>query len=154
VAACLWVIALERLEVERTGVVPDDTTIAESFAVALDRLDPTTIDECWSDYRVKPALWRSAPPEPAALASLAEQASVWLGTPADMAAVLAAAGAPTRFSQLDPPVEPDTARWAVANAHLLRSRFTILDLVVFTGGNLDRLVDDALDLAAQVGGGL
>ena len=35
----------------------------------------------------------------------------------------------------------------------LRSRFTILDLVVFTGGNLDSVVDDALDLAAEAGRG-
>lgn len=154
VAACMWELALDRLDVEGAAAIPDDAAIAGSLAVALTRLDPGTIDECWSEYRVKPALWRAGPPDPAALASLPEQASSWLGAPAEMAAVLAAAGAPTRFSELDPPVDANTARWAVANAHLLRSRFTILDLVVFTGGNPGQLVGDALDRAAELGGGL
>ena len=154
VAACLWEVALASLDLERTFAVPDDVDLAGSLADALIRLDPGTIEECWSEYRVKPALWREAPPGPAALASLAGRASVWLGTPGEIVGVLKAAGAPTRFSDLDPPVDRDTARWAVANAHLLRSRFTILDLVVFMGGKLDRVVDDALDLAAEAGGGV
>lgn len=154
VAACLWEVALAGLDLERMTSIPDDTALAGSMVAALTRLDAGTIDECWSDYRVKPALWRAAPPDPAALASLAERASEWLGAPAEMTAVLAAAGAPTRFSQLDPAVDADTARWAVANAHLLRSRFTILDLVLFTGGNLRQVVDDALNRAEEVGGGL
>lgn len=154
VAACLWEVALASVDLEQMTPLPSDAALAESIAAALTRLDPGTIDECWSEYRVKPALWRAAPPDPEALASLANRASRWLGAPADMAAVLAAAGAPTSFSQLDPAVDPDTARWAVANAHLLRSRFTILDLVVFTGGNLRQVVADALDRADEVGGGL
>ncbi len=154
VAACIWELALDRLDAERAAGIPDDPAIAGSLVAALTRLDPETIDECWSDYKVKPALWRATPPDPAALASLPEQASLWLGAPAEMTAVLAAAGAPTRFSELDPPVDANTARWAVANAHLLRSRFTILDLVVFTGGNSEQLVGDALDRAAELGGGL
>ena len=154
VAACLWEIALERLDPERVAGIPDDAALAGSLADALDRLDSETVDECWSDYRVKPALWRASPPDPANLASMAGATSQWLGAPADVAAVLATAGAPTRFSQLDPPVDAETAKWAVANAHLLRGRFTILDLVVFTGGNVSQMVDDAFDLAAEVGGGL
>ena len=153
-AACLWEIALARIDFERTVGTPNDAALAGSLADALDRLDSETIDECWSEYRVKPALWRTTPPDPTALASLPGLAQDWLGTPTEVAAVLAAAGAPTRFSQLDPPVDSETARWAVTNAHLLRSRFTILDLVVFTGANLPELVDDAFDRAAEVGGGL
>ena len=154
VAACIWEIALDRLDVERVAGIPDDAAIAGSLAAALNRLDPEAIDECWADYRVKPAHWRTRPPDPEALDSLPEQASLWLGAPAEMAGVLGAAGAPTRFSELDPPIDANTARWAVANAHLLRSRFTILDLVVFTGGDPGQLVDDAIDRAGEVGGGL
>ena len=154
VAACLWEVALESLDVERTTFIADDPSLAASLAENLDRLDPRTIDECWADYRVKPELWRAAPPGPGALAALTKPASAWLATPLEIVEVLAAAGAPIRFSELDPAIDGDTARWAVANAHLLRSRFTILDLMVFTGGNLEDVVDDALDRAAKVGGGL
>ena len=154
VAACLWEVALAGLDLERMTRIPDDAVMADSVAAALTRLEPGTVDECWTEYRVKPALWRATPPDPESLAVLAQQTSRWLGAPAEMAAVLAAAGAPTRFSELDPAVDSDTARWAITNAHLLRGRFTILDLVVFTGGNLKQVVADALDRAEEVGGGL
>ncbi len=115
---------------------------------------PDTVEECWSDYRVKPAHWRSAPPDRRSLAALADKAASLVGIAAEMSAVLAAAGAPTRFSELDPPVDPTPPAGPCANAHLLRSRFTILDLVVFTGGDLEQVVDDALAMAGEVGGGL
>ncbi len=153
VAACLWEIALARLDLERTTDIPDDGVLAEALTVGLDRLGSETIDECWSEYRVKPTIWRTAPPGAEALASLAEEAPRWLGTPSEMAAVLAAAGAPTRFSELDPPIDRDTATWAVANAHFLRGRFTVLDLVLFTGGNIRTVVEDAFERAAEAGGG-
>lgn len=154
VAACLWEFALAGLDLERTTDIPDDGVLAEALTVGLTRLGPETIDECWSEYKVKPTIWRAAPPDAEALASLAEEAPRWLGNPSEMAAVLAAAGAPTRFSELDPPIDRDTARWTVANAHFLRGRFTILDLMLFTGGNLRKVVDDAFERAAEAGGGL
>ncbi|MGI8517263.1 MAG: iron-containing alcohol dehydrogenase [Acidimicrobiia bacterium] len=153
VAACLWEVALDSLNVD-SGVIPDDRILAESLTGALTRLGAAAVEECWSDYRVKPAHWRSTPPDWRTLAMIRDEAGAWSGSPAEMSAALAKAGAPTRFSDLDPPVDPATARWAVLNAHLLRSRFTILDLVVFTGGDIAQVVDDALAKASEVGGGL
>lgn len=152
VAACLWEVALVDLDIDENLSIPDDGTLAESVTAALDRLGAATVEECWSDYRAKPAHWRSATPDPLTLATIGEQARTWLGKPAEMCAVLAEAGAPTHFSDLG--IDLDTARWAVANAHLLRSRFTILDLVVFIGGDVAQVVDDALAMASAVGGGL
>lgn len=154
VAACLWEVALVGLDLESGFSIPDDRILAEILSTAFTRLGAATVEECWSDYRVKPAHWRSAPPDRRSLATIGDQAMAWLGTPAEMSAVLVAAGAPTRFSDLDPPIDPATARWAVVNAHLLRSRFTILDLVLFTGGDVAQVVDDALARASEVGGGL
>lgn len=153
VAACLWEVALDGLNVE-SGLVPEDHILAEILSGALSRLDAAVVEECWSDYRVKPAHWRSAPPDRRTLAMVRDEAGAWSGSPAEMSAALAKAGAPTRFSGLDPPVDPATARWAVLNAHLLRSRFTILDLVMFTGGDIEQVVDEALAKASEVGGGL
>ena len=49
---------------------------------------------------------------------------------------------------------PDTARWAVSAAHLLRDRFGVLDLVDLTGRWTDADVDRVLARAAAAGGGL
>ncbi len=154
VAAGLWEVALDRLDLDTDFSIPDDRVLAEGLTSALSRLGTDTVDECWSDYRVKPEHWRNSPPGRRSLAAIAGQAGEWLGSASEMSAVLAAAGAPTRFSDLDPPVDPETAGWAVLNAHLLRSRFTILDLVTFTGGDVGQVVDDALAMAREAGGGL
>ena len=151
VAACVWEVALADLDLDRSFSIPNDRELSESLSAALDRLDAATVAECWSDYQTKPTHWRATAAGERTLHTISEEASVWLGKPAEMSAVLAAAGAPTRFSDLD--IDADTARWAVANAHLLRSRFTILDLVLFTGGDVGRVVDDAFARAGEVGGG-
>jgi len=52
---------------------------------------------------------------------------------ASLAAGLVAAGAAARFADLDPTVDPATARWAVANCHLMRNRFTVVDLLDLLG---------------------
>ena len=154
VAACLWEVALDSLDLDADFSIPDDRVLAKRLTSALSRLGTATVDECWSEYRVKPDHWRNSPPDRRSLAAIVDDAGAWLGSVSEMNAVLAAAGAPTRFSDLDPPVDPATARWAVLNAHLLRSRFTILDLVMFTGGDIEQVVDDALAKASEAGGGL
>ena len=42
---------------------------------------------------------------------------------------LVAAGAPGRFAGLDPSIDDATARWAVGHCHLMRNRFTVVDLL-------------------------
>jgi glycerol-1-phosphate dehydrogenase [NAD(P)+] len=146
-------VALESLNTE-SEFIPDDAALNEMVTGAFARLGANAVNECWSDYRKKPAEWRGIAPDERNLTMIRDAAKAWVGSPAEMAAALAEAGAPTRFSDLDPPVDPATARWAVLNAHLLRSRFTILDLVMFTGGDVAQVVDDALAKASEVGGGL
>ena len=38
-----------------------------------------------------------------------------------------------RFADLDPVVDDATARWAVAHCHLMRNRFTAVDLLDLLG---------------------
>ena len=42
-------------------------------------------------------------------------------------------GAAARFAELDPSVDDATARWAVAHCHLMRNRFTVVDLLDLLG---------------------
>jgi hypothetical protein len=47
--------------------------------------------------------------------------------------MLAAAGAPLRFSELQPPVSEQEGRWAFEHAHLMRKRFSAGDLYYLLG---------------------
>ena len=64
------------------------------------------------------------------------------------------ADAPARFGELDPPVSPETARWALGNCHLMRDRFTLADLLFFAGRWDDAFIERILDRARSAGGGL
>ncbi|HET7168255.1 MAG TPA: iron-containing alcohol dehydrogenase [Candidatus Limnocylindrales bacterium] len=133
-------------------------------AAAFDRLDRTgrATEECWTDYRRKTERWSAAddvrgafaarwPEHHAALTDL-------LLAPEALVDGLRTAGAPTRFSELDPPIPPDSARWAVASCHLMRDRFTVADLVELSDGLGRRwdeaFADDLLAEAAALGAGL
>jgi glycerol-1-phosphate dehydrogenase [NAD(P)+] len=97
-------------------------------------LDPSgaMAAECWRDYERKLARWAAARPRVAQLAgdwarhdqSLAEL----LAEPERLVRALRSAGAPLRFSELEPAVGVETARWALASCHLMRERFSVADL--------------------------
>jgi glycerol-1-phosphate dehydrogenase [NAD(P)+] len=111
--------------------------------------------ECWHDYQLKLSRWRGLHGEesqldPASLAACAR----WLADPADLAAALRDGGAPARFAQLDPPVDAGTASWALANCHLMRNRFTVVDLAFLLGIWRPQDVDAILARARSLGAGL
>jgi hypothetical protein len=51
-----------------------------------------------------------------------DDAARLLEDPAVLRTALDASGAPVRMAELDPPVDADTTRWALANCHLIRAR--------------------------------
>ena len=61
-------------------------------------------------------------------------------------------GIPVR--DLDPPIPADTVRWALANCHLMRDRFSIVDLAFFLGAWGPGAPDEVLADAARLGAGL
>ena len=67
----------------------------------------------------------------AALAGVRRRAGRLLASPERLVGALRAARAPVRLTQLG--VRDSTARWAVANGHLMRDRFTVADLAFFMG---------------------
>jgi glycerol-1-phosphate dehydrogenase [NAD(P)+] len=77
-----------------------------------------------------------------------------VGDPATLAAAIERSGAPARFSELQPTVSPKVARWALRNCHLMRDRFTVLDLRFFAGTWGDEDVESVLRIAAGLGAGL
>lgn len=163
VAAALWERMIAKLS-ERTlrgaALVPSAGELESKVKAAFAEVDPTGTmgQECWSDYATKLGAWTDAQATVSDLSERWEEAVSSLRrvlvSPDEMVAALQAAGAPARFRDLDPPVAPERARWAVANCHLMRNRFTIADLAFFTGSWSDADVDEVLDRVASVGGGL
>lgn len=142
-AAAAWQILLDEFDPARAPQqipVPDAGAMAGRIRAAFGEADPSgaMAAECWSDYRQKLAAW-------------AEQQAAWTtflagweGTikqrlrqlllpPEEIARVLLAVGAPVRFSELDPAIAPEQARFAFETAHLIRKRFSVGDLLYFLG---------------------
>ncbi len=161
VAALTWRRVQRRVADQgMTLLFPAAAEMEERVHAAFDPLDPSGAmgEECWADYSVKLARWHEK-------RDLVEDfAANWtdrcraiaelLADPARIADAMKAAGAPVRFSELSPAIDSETARWSIANCHLMRDRFTIADLACFTGCWEQQDVDAILAEAAALGAGL
>jgi glycerol-1-phosphate dehydrogenase [NAD(P)+] len=146
------------LDLER--LLPDEAALEPVVREAFATIDPSggVGEECWSDYAKKLTLWRRSRGHverffgewPEHRARMLEMVL----PPERLAGALREAGAPARFGELDPPVAPGVARWALANCHLMRNRFTLADLLFFAGWWDDAFVERMLERARSAGGGL
>jgi glycerol-1-phosphate dehydrogenase [NAD(P)+] len=136
---------------------PSDQEMRPKVRQAFASLDDSgaMAEECWRDYKRKLARWRDRHSDtdwlyPATL----EDAARWLEEPTALLAALRRSGAPTLLSQLDPPVDAETARWALTNCHLLRDRFTVVDLAFLLGvwepADVDAVLERAMTLEAEL----
>ena len=127
---------------------------------AFDWLDNThsAANECWSDYQKKLGKWHAHKEEfRAFLENFDEfkaQVAGWVKKPAYISTCMHNAGAPCRYKDLNFPVDADTVRWAITNCHLMRNRFSIIDLLHFTGIWSDAFVQMVLDRAEAIDAGL
>ncbi|HET7026368.1 MAG TPA: iron-containing alcohol dehydrogenase [Candidatus Limnocylindrales bacterium] len=161
VAAVVWRRVLATLDPERLAAAAPP---ADAVHARIDRsfgpLDASgaMAAECWADCERKLARWQSSFAVRRAAAddwpSLRAELEALVADPSRIAETLRAAGAPTRFSELDPPVEAVTARWSVSSAHLMRERFTVLDLASFALDADERFFEDVLEECAALGAGL
>jgi glycerol-1-phosphate dehydrogenase [NAD(P)+] len=161
VAAAVWEHVLDELDVQRIDVdrcFPPLEDVEAAVRVAWAGASEPLIEECRRDCAAKLERWHGCrgalraflaawPTERKRLRSLTRP-------PERIAAALRAAGAPTRFSELEPAIDPAVARWAVRNCHLMRNRLTVVDLLFYAGHWDDAAADRVLDRAAAVGGGL
>ena len=140
VAAAAWEYLLERLAAD-TGELtfPDDDALESQVSAAFSWCDPSgeKSAECWSDYRQKLVLWRSAQ---AKLSGSSDQWRAAIGslsksvpTPASLAESLVIAGAAVSPADLGDWLTDDVWRWAVSNCNFMRNRFTVVDLLFFFG---------------------
>jgi glycerol-1-phosphate dehydrogenase [NAD(P)+] len=150
---------LDRIAPADFETPPPSAEVAEELVEkAFAGIDPggAMARECWGDYQRKLAAWTVVDRAPLAdvWASLRDELAAMVRSPELIVAALIEAGAAARFSLLDPPVDAELARWAVASCHLMRDRFSVVDLAVFSGNWTIDDVDAVLERADGLGAGL
>jgi glycerol-1-phosphate dehydrogenase [NAD(P)+] len=157
-AALVWQHVRRRVrDGARLMRCPSEEQMRPAVLEAFSSLDPSgaMANECWRGYQRKLARWREQHGDadqldPAHL----DDAARLLEEPAVLRAALRRSGAPARMAQLDPPVDAPTTRWALANCHLMRDRFTVVDLACLLGIWQPADVDAVLAQAGIAGPGL
>jgi glycerol-1-phosphate dehydrogenase [NAD(P)+] len=157
-AALVWRHVRRRVQAgARLMRCPSEDQMRPAVLRALRSLDPSgaMAEECWRGYQRKLARWRERHGDadqldPAHL----DDAARLLEEPGVLRAALRRSGAPARMAQLDPPVDAPTTRWALANCHLMRDRFTVVDLACLLGVWQPADVDAVLAEAGIAGPGL
>ncbi|HEX4721766.1 MAG TPA: iron-containing alcohol dehydrogenase [Pseudonocardiaceae bacterium] len=135
--------------------LPDPDVQLARIETRFARLGDAAVFECWQSYRRK-IIWLAAHPN-----TVTDLLDHWdahaavldklLVDPDRLAAALATAGVPSRFGELDPPVDAASVHWAVANCHLMRERFGVADLADLLGVWDDDDVDGVLSPSNVVG---
>lgn len=127
---------------------------------AFDWLDDThsAAEECWADYQKKLVRWHEHREEFKRFLENFEEfkktVAPWLKKPEYIAKCMHEAKAPTRYSDLNYPVDAATVRWAITNCHLMRNRFSIIDLLHFCGVWNELFVDEIISRAEALDAGL
>jgi hypothetical protein len=106
--------------------------------------------ECWRDYGRKLALWTASESAFDALRErwddvVAPRLRQLARPAATIREILRRADHPLRFDALDPPIPPEQAHFALANAHLIRDRFVIGDLLWWLDLSGDTLAAELLN---------
>jgi glycerol-1-phosphate dehydrogenase [NAD(P)+] len=93
--------------------------------------------ECWADYSQKLEKWHAHRKDFESILkewdSIRALLEAETRSPETIRRILQAVGAPTRWSELNPPVDEKAARFAFMHASLMRKRLTLGDLLIFTG---------------------
>ena len=163
ISGLLWDYLLNEFDpqaVDLDACYPAAEEMEPRVKAAFDWLDDThsAANECWSDYQKKLTRWHANKESFRAFLegfdSFKEQVANWVKKPAYISACMHKAGAPCRYSLLNYPVDAKTATWAITNCHMMRNRFSIIDLLHFTGVWSDDFVQMVLARAEALDTGL
>lgn len=159
-AATIWDDTLELLDpavLSTDAAFPEPAVVEARVRAAFDPIDPSgrMADECWRDVRVKLARWTERRPQVQAFATDWDRHRAALrdlvAPAATLREALRRAGAAAEIADLDPPPSAEVTRWALRSLPLMRNRFTVADLRLFTGDWNDTVVDDLLARSGILG---
>ena len=115
-------------------------------------------NECWADYQKKLTKWHENRENfKKFLENFDEfkaQVAPWVKKPEYISKCMHTANAPCRYSTLNYPVPEYAVRWAITNCHLMRNRFSVIDLLHYTGVWNDEFVQMLIDRAEAIDAGL
>jgi glycerol-1-phosphate dehydrogenase [NAD(P)+] len=139
VAAAAWNYLRLRLSGEVRLHIPAEDALRKTVEEAFQALDETGSlgAECWADYSTKLRGFLKVKH------SATELLRLWVSSPEKLDAVvpsteilarsLAVSGSPSNISDLGEWVTEEVWSWAVGNCHLMRNRFTVVDLLFLLG---------------------
>lgn len=142
ISGIIWDWLLNEFDPKKVDIDKCYPTLEEmepKVRAAFDWLDDThsAADECWADYQKKLTRWHANKEKFAAFLEnfdeFKKQVAPWVKKPEYIAECMHKAKAPTRYSELNYPVDAKTVIWAITNCHLMRNRFSVIDLLHFTG---------------------
>ena len=163
ISCILWDYLLNEFDpkaVNPDSCYPTAEEMEPRVRAAFDWLDDThsAANECWSDYQKKLARWHANKDKFLYFLenfdAFKSKVAPWVKKPEYIASCMHKANAPCRYSVLNYPVDEKTVRWAITNCHLMRNRFSIIDLLHFTGIWSDEFVQMLLDRAEALDAGL
>lgn len=149
ISGILWDYLLHEFDpasVDVESCYPSLEEMEPRVRAAFDWLDNahSAANECWLDYQKKLTKWHANKGNLKAFLAnfdaFKAQVAGWVKDPAYIAGCMHKANAPCRYKDLNFPVDADTVRWAITNCHLMRNRFSIIDLLHFTGKWNDEFV--------------
>ena len=151
-AARAYELLHERFDPGRPRPTPPSPEAVEAtIRSTFEPLDPTgrMAAECWRDYQRKLALWTASGPRFDAVrerwdTAVAPRLRELVRPSATIREILRRSDHPLSFGELDPPIPDEQARFALANAHLIRERFVIGDLLWWLDLSGPSLADDLL----------
>lgn len=145
-------------QVDISACYPDAMLMEEKVRTAFGWISEATADECWADYRVKLQRWYDNRDKFEAFLhnfdGFKAAVAPYVKKPEYVAECMHKANAPTRYSTLNYPVDADTVRWAIKNCHLMRNRFSIIDLLNYTGVWSDEFVESLIQRTEKMDAGL
>lgn len=163
ICSILWDYLLNEFDpksVDPRKCYPSFEDMEPKVRAAFDWLDNAhnASNECWADYRKKLLRWHGNKENFCKFLDSFDEfrahVTPWVKKPEYIAKCMHTAGAPCRYSELNFPVDEKTAVWAVTNCHLMRNRFSVIDLLHFTGIWKDDFIHKVLDRAEALDSGL
>ena len=157
VASAAWELLQNKIATASVApVFPLPSILEHQVIDAFQICDPSGArgNECWSEYQRKLEGWNLDPSRVERVLGelVANKVAVAaaIPTPSSLSAGLSAAGSPADPTQLGDWVTPESWRWAVANCHLMRDRFTVIDLLFFLGWWNDEEIDAVITRASSI----